>query len=39
LGVNLFSCGLGYKIERMLSQMLAGEEAVRKTLRNYLATR
>jgi len=36
-GVNLYSCGLGHKIERMLSQMLAGEEAVRKTLRNYLA--
>ncbi|MDD4096249.1 MAG: mannitol dehydrogenase family protein [Oscillospiraceae bacterium] len=36
-GMNLYDCDLAPKIEEMLSRMLIGEDAVRETLRHYLA--
>lgn len=36
LGVNLYEAGLAEKVERMLSEMLAGPGAVRATLKREL---
>lgn len=35
-GVDLYEAGLGSKIEEMLREMIAGPDAVRKTLQRYL---
>lgn len=35
-GVNLYEAGLAEKVERMLSEMLAGPGAVRTTLKREL---
>lgn len=37
-GIDLYDCGLAPKIEEMFRRMLAGEGAVRETLRYYLKT-
>jgi fructuronate reductase len=37
-GIDLYDCGLAPKIEEMFLRMLAGEGAVRETLRYYLKT-
>lgn len=37
-GIDLYDCGLAPKIEEMFLRMLAGDGAVRETLRHYLKT-